>query len=73
LNPIEEVWREVKGRLQDTEPTSRETRAKFICRLQHTVAWVWRNRNDALHYRRDRNGPLWSSEGPSAREKKDES
>ena len=53
LNPIEEVWREVKGRLQDTEPTSRETRAKFICRLRHAIAWVRRNRSDALHYRRD--------------------
>ena len=44
LNPIETAWREVRTRLDDTQPVAMETRAGFILRLRLAVAWVNRNR-----------------------------
>ena len=44
LNPIVTAWREVRHRLNDTEPTGLETRAPFIKPLHQAVAWVNKNR-----------------------------
>ena len=43
LNPIETAWREVRSRLDNTQPVAMETRADFILRLRLAVAWVNRN------------------------------
>ena len=43
LNPIEIAWREVRSRLDNTQPVAMETRADFILRLRLAVAWVNRN------------------------------
>ena len=48
LNPIEQVWKELRGRLATTQPVEMETRASFIDRLRSAVAWVNRNRADFL-------------------------
>ena len=48
LNPVEVAWRELRARLFQTQPTERETREAFICRLRSAVAWVNRNRKSFL-------------------------
>ena len=48
LNAIETAWREVRNRLAETEPDSRETRDQFIIRLRNAVAWVNANRGEYL-------------------------
>ena len=48
LNPIETVWRELRARLFDTEPTAMETRDQFIPRMRNAVAWVNANRRSLL-------------------------
>ena len=48
LNAIETAWREVRGRLAETEAESRESRDEFIVRLRNAVAWVNSNRGDYL-------------------------
>ena len=48
LNAIEVAWREVRNRLAETEPASRETRREFIARLRNAVTWVNSNRGDYL-------------------------
>ena len=48
LNPIETAWREVRSRLDNTQPVAMETRADFILRLRLAVAWVNRNRMEYL-------------------------
>ena len=48
LNSIETAWRELRGRLAETEPAQMETREEFIIRLRLAVRWVNRNRGDYL-------------------------
>jgi transposase len=48
LNPIENVWRELRDRLGATMPVGRESRVDFVQRVRHAVAWVNRNRKDYL-------------------------
>ena len=50
LNPIEVVWRELRARLHQTQPTRMEQREDFIARVRHAVAWVNKNRADYLKY-----------------------
>ena len=50
LNPIETAWRELRARVAETEPESREGRADFIARLRNAVAWVNSNRADYLQH-----------------------
>ena len=40
LNAIETAWREVRGRLDATQPRGLESRAAFLQRLRRAVAWV---------------------------------
>ena len=40
LNAIETAWREVRGRLDATQPRVLESRAAFLQRLRRAVAWV---------------------------------
>ncbi len=49
LNPIETVWRELRSRLAETQPTTFEDRDVFFARLRAAVAWVNRNRAEFLH------------------------
>ena len=44
LNAIETAWREVRSRLNETEPTTNESRPAFVVRLRAAVAWVNTNR-----------------------------
>ena len=44
LNPVETVWRELRARLNETEPTRMETRQAFLRRLANAVRWCSRNR-----------------------------
>ena len=48
LNPIETAWREVRSRLDNTQPVAMETRSDLILRLRLAVAWVNRNRMEYL-------------------------
>ena len=50
LNPIETAWRELRARVAETEPESREGGADFIARLRNAVAWVNSNRADYLQH-----------------------
>ena len=50
LNPIEVAWRELRARLDDTQPTSMECRQGFLARLRLAVAWVNKNRAEYLAY-----------------------
>ena len=44
INPIETVWRELRCRLNATQPAAPEGRDEFISRLRTAVAWLNRNR-----------------------------
>ena len=46
LTPIEAVWRELRARLADTEPTHKESRDEFIVRMRNAVSWINRNRKE---------------------------
>ena len=48
LNAIETTWRELRARLNDTEPTDFESRQAFVARLRNSVVWVNRNRASLL-------------------------
>ena len=48
LNPIENAWREVRARLDDTMPVQMETRQDFIKRLRLAVSWVNRHQANYL-------------------------
>lgn len=48
LNPIEVAWRELKNRLDMTQPVAFETRPQFIQRLNRAVVWVNKHRADFL-------------------------
>lgn len=48
LNAIETVWREVRARLAQTEPTRMETRPEFLRRLRTAVRWCNENRAQYL-------------------------
>ena len=48
LNPIATVWREIRARLNDTEPQKMEARKVFLQRLRNAVAWVNTNRSNLL-------------------------
>ena len=48
LIPIEPVWRELRARLADTEPTHKESRDEFIVRMRNAVSWINRNRKEWL-------------------------
>ena len=48
LNSIESAWREVRSRLQATEPAGTESRVAFVLRLRAAVVWVSRNRSEYL-------------------------
>ena len=48
LNAIETVWREIRSRLSDTEPSDLEIRKAFIRRLRNAIAWVSKNRKGLL-------------------------
>ena len=48
LNPIETVWREIRARLNDTEPQKMEARKVFLQRLRNAVAWVNTSRSNLL-------------------------
>ena len=50
LNPIEVVWRELRARLHQTQPTRMELREDFIARVRHAVSWVNKNRADYFKY-----------------------
>ena len=45
---METAWRELRARLNETVPTSREGRAAFLGRLRRAVAWVNDHRGDLL-------------------------
>ena len=47
LNAIETVWRDLRDRLAQTEPTQMETRAEFLCRLRAAARWL--NKNHARY------------------------
>lgn len=44
LNPIETVWRELRSRLDATEPMGIESRDAFVVRVRNAVKWINRNR-----------------------------
>ena len=48
LNPIATVWREIRARLNDTEPQKMEARKVFLQRLRNAVAWVNTSRSNLL-------------------------
>ena len=48
FNAIENCWRILKERLDETIPKQRETREAFIKRLRGAVAWANRRRADQL-------------------------
>ena len=48
LNSIETAWREIRARLDDTEPQEMESRKAFVRRLRNAVSWVNRNRAEVL-------------------------
>ena len=48
LNAIENVWKLLRARLQETEPVAMESRAEFLARLRRTVAWLNNNQRDQL-------------------------
>ena len=50
FNAIENGWKIVKERLDQTMPTWRERREEFVTRLRAAVAWVNRNRGKELWY-----------------------
>ena len=50
FNAIENGWKIVKERLDQTMPTWRERRKEFVTRLRAAVAWVNRNRGKELWY-----------------------
>ena len=51
LSVIETAWRELRARLDDTEPVHMEDRRAFLKRLRLAVAWVNRNRQTYLRER----------------------
>ena len=50
FNAIENGWKIVKERLDETMPTWREGREEFVTRLRAAVAWVNRNRGKELWF-----------------------
>ena len=50
FNAIENAWKLLRERLDQTLPTGKETRDAFIQRLKSAVAWVNRNRRNELAY-----------------------
>ena len=50
LNPTEVVWRELRARLYDTQPTRMEDRDDFIARAHNAMTWVNANRKAYLTY-----------------------
>ena len=44
LNAVETVWREIRARLAETEPTRMETRKDFLRRLGNAVRWCNKHR-----------------------------
>ena len=50
LNAIENAWKLLKDRLNETLPVGMEKRADFIVRLRNAVAWVNKNKRDDLLY-----------------------
>ena len=50
FNAIENGWKIVKERIDQTMPTWRESREAFVARLRASVAWVNRNRGKELWY-----------------------
>ena len=50
FNAIENVWKELKQRLDVTMPVKLESRDEFIERLKVAVAWLNRNRKKQLWY-----------------------
>jgi hypothetical protein len=48
LNPIETAWRELRARLNDTEPGTMEDRESLVRRLRAAVKWVNKNRAECL-------------------------
>ena len=50
LNPLENVWGILKGRLDETMPEDLENREAFIKRLRVAVAWVNGQCKDQLAY-----------------------
>lgn len=50
FNAIENAWKILRERLNDTLPTGLEDRDSFICRMNTAVAWVNRNKREQLWY-----------------------
>ena len=48
LNAIETAWREVRARIDDTEPIEFEDRDDFVARVRLAVRWVNANRSQLL-------------------------
>ena len=48
LNAIENAWKLVRERLQETEPVEIESRAAFVARLRGSVTWINDNKSDEL-------------------------
>ena len=73
LNPIENMWRELRERLSATLPEARESRKEFIQRLRNAVAWVNANRSEyMLHIctsQKERAHDVKSAVPPGARTK----
>jgi hypothetical protein len=50
LNPIENAWKVLKDRLNETMPTHLEPRDQFIVRMRTAVHWINEHRQDQLKY-----------------------
>ena len=50
FNAIENAWKFLRERLDETMPTRLEKRAQFIARLHAAVAWVNKNKKTSLVY-----------------------
>ena len=50
LNAIENAWKVLKDRLNDTMPSHLETRAQFIVRLRTAAHWINEHQRDQLKY-----------------------
>ena len=48
LNAIENAWKLVRKRLQETDPVGMESREAFIARLRRCVSWINEHKSDEL-------------------------
>ena len=48
LNAIENVWKMLRDRLDDTFPRAHESRKEFVTRLRNAVTWLNVNKADAM-------------------------